>query len=54
MSKLKNKFLKSKSIEDNKQAYSAQRNQWINLLRKTTKYYYSNLDVKAVIDDKKF
>ena len=50
---MKNNFLKNKSIED-KQTYNAQRNKFVELLRKSKKDYYSNLDVKPVNDKEKF
>ena len=52
-SKLRNKFLKQRSV-NNKKAYNKQRNFCTNLLRKTKKTYYSNLDTKNVVDNKKF
>ena len=52
-SKLRDKFLKSRS-ESDKKAYSKQRNKCVRLLRKTKKAYYSNLNVKDVVDNKKF
>ena len=48
-----NKFLK-KRTESNKKAYSKQRNICVNILRKTKKHYYSNLEVNKVADNKKF
>ena len=48
-SRLRNIFLKTKT------AYNKQRNHCVSLIRKTIKdYYYSNLDEKCVIDNKKF
>ena len=52
-SKLRNKFHKSRSVSD-KKAYNKQRNKCISLLRKTKKAYYSNLNVKDIVDNKKF
>ena len=52
-SKLRKKFLKSRS-ESDKKAYNKQRNKCVSLLRKTKKAYYSNLNVKDVVDNKKF
>ena len=49
-SKLKNKF-NNKPTEENNTLYK-QRNFCVNLLRKETKKYYSNLNVK-IFDDKK-
>ena len=50
---IKTKFLKSRS-ESDKKAYNKQRNKCVSLLRKTKKAYYSNLNVKDVVDNKKF
>ena len=52
-SKLRKKFLKSRS-ESDKKAYNKQRNKCVSLLRKTKKAYYSNLNVKDIVDNKKF
>ena len=52
-SKLRKKILKSRS-ESDKKAYSKQRNKCVSLLRKTKKAYYSNLNVKYIVDNKKF
>ena len=52
-SKLRKKFLKSRS-ESDKKAFNKQRNKCVSLLRKTKKAYYSNLNVKGVVNDKKF
>ena len=52
-SKLRKKSLKSRS-ESDKKAYNKQRNKCVSLLRKTKKAYYSNLNVKDVVDNKKF
>ena len=51
--KLRKKFLKSRS-ESDKKAYNKQRNKCVSLLRKTKKAYYSNLNVKGVVNDKSF
>ena len=53
ISKLRNKFLKSRSLSD-KKAYNKRRNACVNLLRKTKKQYYSTLNVKNIVDNKKF
>ena len=50
-SKLRKKFLKSRCKSD-KIAYSKQRNECVNLLRKTKKAYYLNLNVKDIVDKK--
>ena len=52
-SKLRKNFLESRS-ESDKKAYIKQRNKCVNLLRKTKKAYYSILNVKDVVDNKKF
>ena len=52
-SKLRKNFLKSRSKSD-KKAYNKQRNKCVSLSRKTKKAYYSNLNVKYVVDNKKF
>ena len=52
-SKVRKKFLKSRSKSD-KKAYNKQRNKCVSLLRKTKKAYYSNLNVKDIVDNKKF
>ena len=52
-SKLRKQFLKSRS-ESDKRAYNKQRKKYVSLLRKTKKAYYSNLNVKDVVDNKKF
>ena len=52
-SRLRNIFLKTKTEAD-KRAYNKQRNHCVSLTRKTIKDYYSNLDEKCVIDNKKF
>ena len=52
-SKLRKNFLKSRS-ESDKKTYIKQRNKCVNLLRKTKKAYYSILNVKDVVDNKKF
>ena len=51
-SKLRKKFLKSRSKSD-KIAYNKQRSKCVNLLSKTKKAYYSNLNVKDIVDSKK-
>ena len=52
-SKLRNKFLKSRSEEDRK-VYNKQRNMCVKLLKKTKRIYFSHLYTKRVIDNKKF
>ena len=52
-SKLRKKFPKSRS-ERGKKTCNKQRNKYISLLRKTRKAYYSNLNVKDVVDNKVF
>ena len=43
-----------KKSESDKKAYNKQRNKCFSLLRKTKRAYYSNLNVKDVVDNKKF
>ena len=52
-SKLRKNFLKS-IPESDKKAYNKQKNKCVSLLRKTKKAYYSNLNMKDVVDDKSF
>ena len=52
-SKLRKKLLKSRS-KINKKACNKQRNKCASLLRKTKKAYYSNLNVKDIVDNRKF
>ena len=52
-SRLGNKFLKTRSNED-KKAYSTQRNYCLTLVRKAKKDYYNNLDHENVTDSKTF
>ena len=52
-SKLRKKFLKSRS-ESDKKAYNKQRSKFVSLLRKTKKAYYCDLNVKGVVDNKRF
>ena len=53
-SKLRNKFVKSRSVEDRK-AYNKQRNMCIKLLKKTNFFcYFSNLNTKRIVDNKMF
>ena len=52
-SRLKNKFLKSRSNED-KKVYNTQRNYCLTLVRKAKRDYYNNLDHENVADKKNF
>ena len=52
-SKLRKRFLKSKS-ESDKKTHIRKRNKCVSLFRKTKKAYYSNLNVKYIVEDKKF
>ena len=52
-SKLRHNFLKSRSEEDRK-AYNKQRNMYVKLRKKTKRNYFSNLNTKCVVDNKKF
>ena len=51
--RLRHKFLRSRSIEDRK-AYNKQRNYCVSLIQKIKKDYYNNLDYKKIIDNKSF
>ena len=51
--RLRNKFLKSRSFED-KAAFNKQKNYCMSLVRKTKADYYSNLNHKKVVDNKSF
>ena len=50
--RLRNRFLKDMS-DLNSVAYNTQRNYCVSLVRKATKTYYSNLDHKKIVDNKK-
>ena len=52
-SRLRNKFLKNPNVT-NKELYNKQRNYCVNLLRKTKKEYYKNLDLTLIKDNKSF
>ena len=52
-SKLRSKFLKSKSNKD-REAYKKQRNLCGSLLRQNEKDYLETLDIKSVTDNKMF
>ena len=52
-SRLRNKCLNKKSDIDRK-AYDKQRNYVASLLRNEKKKFYSNLDTKVVIDNRRF
>ena len=52
-SRLRNKYLKSKSLTDRKN-YNIQRNFCKKLLRTTKKEFFNNLDTKKITDNKKF
>ena len=52
-SKLRNKFLKSRSNKD-REAYKKQRNLCVSLLRQNKKDYFETLDIKSVTDNKIF
>ena len=52
-SRLHNNFLRTKSQED-RWKYNKQRNFCKNLLRTAKKLYFSNLDIKKVIDNRSF
>ena len=52
-SKLKNKYHKNKA-EENWDSYKKQRNFSVNLLRKTRKDYFNDLNIKNITDDRAF
>ena len=52
-SKLRNKFLKSKTSES-RDKYKRQRNYCVSLLRKIKQNYYKNLNVEVINDNKTF
>ena len=52
-SRLRHKYLKSKSLTDRKK-YNVQRNFCKKLLRTTKKEYFKNLEVKNVTDNRTF
>ena len=52
-SRLRNKYLKEKSA-DSKIAYDKQRNYCVNLLRRTKKKYFANINISSITDNKKF
>ena len=52
-SRLLNKYLKEKNA-DSKIAYDKQRNYCVNLLRKTKKKYFANINISSISDNKKF
>ena len=52
-SRLRNKYLKEKS-GDSKIAYDKQRNYCVNLLRRTKKKYFANINISSITDNKKF
>ena len=52
-SRLRNKFLKTRSNED-KKTCDTQRNYCLKLVRKAKKDYYNNLDHENVADNKAF
>ena len=52
-SRLRNKFLKEKSA-DSKIAYDKQRSCCVNLLRRTKKKYFTNINISSITDNKKF
>ena len=52
-SRLRNKYLKEKSA-DSKLAYEKQRNYCVNLLRRTKKKYFANINISSITDNLKF
>ena len=52
-SKLRKKFLKSRSIRD-RDSYQKEQNLCVSLLRQNKKGYFETSDIKSVIDSKMF
>ena len=52
-SRLRNRYLNEKSA-DSKIAYDKQRNYCVNLLRRTKKKYFANINISSTTDNKKF
>ena len=52
-SKFWNKYLKSRSASDWK-SYTKKRHTWVNILKESKKWYFSNINIKNVTDKKKF
>ena len=52
-SRLCNKYLKEKCA-DSKTAYDKQRHSCVNLLRRTKKKYFANINISSITDNKKF
>ena len=52
-SRLRNKYLKEKSA-DSKIAYDKQRNYCVNLLRRTKKNYFANINISSITDNMRF
>ena len=50
---IRNWYLKKRS-EQNRLSYVKQRSYYVSLLRKTIKDYYTNLNVKHIVDNKQF
>ena len=52
-SKLRNKFLKSRSVKD-RDSYQKEQNLCVSLLRQNKKCYFETLDIKSATDNKMF
>ena len=52
-SRLRSKFLRDRT-ENSRKEYKKQRNFYVNLLKKTKKYHFVNLDVNSVLNNRKF
>ena len=52
-SRLRNKFLKTKNAA-NRKASNKQRNYSVSLFRREKKSFFSNLDTKKIVDNKRF
>ena len=53
-SRLRNKYLKSEKSADSKIAYDKQRNYCVNLLRRTKKNYFANINISSIADNMRF
>ena len=50
---MRNKYLKEESA-DSKVVYDKQRNYYVNILRRTKKNYFANINIISITDNKKF
>ena len=52
-SRLRNKFLRDRTVTSRKE-YKKQRKFCVNLLKRAKKNHFANLDVKSILDNRKF